>query len=410
MKIHDITLTIIKDSRGQDTLEAEMSRDNNGQIVSVKASVPSGKSTGTHEVMVAEPTMAVTLLAGIKQEMLERDFADQKQFDDYLLALDGTENKSKFGGNFTLALSHAFARLKANEEGKELYQYIRDNSELEIIGDRMVKFAIFNVINGGVHADNKLDFQEFQIIPTVEDFAEAYRIGKEYYEQLGEAVRQKFGAEHVTLGDEAGYSAPFASNEEALMLMKSVIAAGNYPVRIGIDAAASSYFKDGGYMVEGKRLSSQEMLGMYYDLIFRYNIISFEDPFEEEAFDDFKLLYARLNQGGLDTRVITDDLTTTNPKRFERAIEEQVSNAILVKPNQIGTLSETLRVVRMAYSNNWKVVISHRSGETMDDFIADLAVGVGAWALKAGAPGKPERTAKYDRVVAIEQKIKAGGM
>lgn len=406
MNIHDIVITVIKDSRGADTLEAEMSRDNNGQIVSVKASVPSGKSTGTYESAVVEPTAAVALFAGIKQGILDKEFGNQKEFDDFLIALDGTENKSKLGGNLILALSHAFARLKANEEGKELYQYIRDNSGLEIVGDRMVKFAIFNVINGGMHANNKLDFQEFQVIPTVGDFTEAYRIGKEYYEKLGEAVRQKFGAENVTLGDEAGYSAPFASNEEAIVLMKSVIAAGNYPMRIGIDAAATSYFKDGGYMVEDRRLSSQELLGMYYDLIFRYNIISFEDPFEENAFDDFKLLYSRLNQGGLDTRVITDDLTTTNPKRFEKAIEEQVGNAILVKPNQIGTLSETLRVVRMAYSNNWKVVISHRSGETMDDFIADLAVGVGAWALKSGAPGKPERTAKYDRVIAIEQIIK----
>ena len=408
MKIHDIAVTIIKDSRGADTLEATMSWDNNGQISSASASAPSGKSTGVHEAAVLEPSQAVAMLETIKQDVLSREFVNQKEFDEYLIALDGTENKSRLGGNLILVLSLAFAHIKAQEEGKELFRYIRDISGLEIVGSRMVKYPIFNVINGGAHADNQLDFQEFQVIPMVDSFEEAYRIGKEYYEKLGEAIRQKFGAEHVTLGDEAGYSAPFASNEEAIALMKSVIAANSYPLRIGMDVAATSFFTDGGYMVEGRRLSAQELLGNYYDLIYRYNLLSFEDPFEQEAFGDFKMLYTRLNEGGLDTMIITDDLTTTNPKRFERAITEQVGNAILVKLNQIGSLTETLRVVRMAYSNNWKVVVSHRSGETMDDFIADLAVAVGAWGLKSGAPGKPERTVKYDRVVAIEEMIRQG--
>lgn len=406
MKIHDIAVKIIQDSRGQDTLEATLSWDNNGQIMSASASAPSGKSTGAHEAFVLEPSKALTMLESIKQDVLSREFANQKEFDDFLIALDGTENKGRLGGNLILVLSLAFAHIKAQEEGKELFRYIRDISGLEIVGNRMVRYPIFNVINGGAHANNKLDFQEFQVIPMVEGFAEALQIGKEFYEKLGEAIRQKFGAENVTLGDEAGYSAPFTSNEEAIALMKSVIAAGNFPLRIGLDAAATSFFQDGGYMVDGSRISSQELLGMYYDLIYRYNILSLEDPFEEEAFADFKTLYQRLNQGNLDTMLITDDLTTTNPKRFEHAIMEQVGNTILVKLNQIGSLTETLRVVRMAYSNNWKVIISHRSGETMDDFIADLAVAVGAWGLKSGAPGKAERLVKYERVIAIEAMIK----
>lgn len=408
MKIHDIAIAIIQDSRGQDTLEVSLLWDNNGQIVSAKASAPSGKSTGVHEAFVVEPAKAQAMLESVKADILAKEFANQKEFDEFLIALDGTENKEKLGGNLILTLSLAFARLKSQEEGKELFRYIRDISGLEIVGSRMVRYPIFNVINGGAHANNKLDFQEFQVIPMVESFEEGYRIGKEYYEKLGEAIRQKFGAEHVTLGDEAGYSAPFESNEEAVALMKSVIAANNYPLRIGMDIAATSFFTDGGYMVEGRRLSAQELLSIYYDIIYRYDILSFEDPFEQEAFNDFKMLYARLNQGGLDALIITDDLTTTNPKRFERAITEQVGNAILIKLNQIGSLTETLRVVRMAYSNNWKVIVSHRSGETMDDFIADLAVAVGAWGLKSGAPGKPERTVKYDRVVAIEGLIKQG--
>lgn len=408
MKLHDITVKIISDSRGQDTLEAALFWDNGGQVVSAKASAPSGKSTGVHEAYVLEPVKAQAMLESVKQDILSREFASQKEFDEFLIALDGTENKERLGGNLILTLSLAFARLKAQEEGKELFRYIRDISGLEIVGNRMVRYPIFNVINGGAHADNKLDFQEFQVIPMVDSFAEGYRIGKEYYGKLGEAIRQKFGTENVTLGDEAGYSAPFESNEEAVALMKSVIAANNYPLRIGMDVAATSFFTDGGYMVDEKRLSAQELLGIYYDLIYRYDILSFEDPFEQEAFNDFKMLYTRLNQGGLDAMIITDDLTTTNPKRFERAITEQVGNAILVKLNQIGSLTETLRVVRMAYSNNWKVVVSHRSGETMDDFIADLAVAVGAWGLKSGAPGKPERTVKYDRVVAVEELIRQG--
>lgn len=408
MKIHDIVIKIIQDSRGQDTLEATMSWDNNGQVMSASASAPSGKSTGTHEAFVLEPSKALVMFESIKQDILSREFVDQKEFDNFLIALDGTENKERIGGNLILVMSLAFAHIKAQEEGKELFRYIRDISGLEIVGNRMVRYPIFNVINGGAHANNKLDFQEFQVIPMVEGFAEALRVGKEFYEKLGEAIRQKFGAEHVTLGDEAGYSAPFESNEEAIALMKSVIAANNFQLRIGLDVAASGFFEDGGYMVEGKRMSSQELLGMYYDLIYRYNILALEDPFEQEAFGDFKTLYQRLNQGNLDAMLITDDLTTTNPKRFEQAIREQVGNTILIKLNQIGSLTETLRVVRMAYSNNWKVIISHRSGETMDDFIADLAVAVGAWGLKSGAPGKPERLVKYDRVIAIEEMLKQG--
>lgn len=408
MKIHDIVGKIIQDSRGAETLEATMFWDNNGQIMSASASAPSGKSTGVHEAFVFEPSKALAMLESIKQDVLAKDFASQKEFDDFLIALDGTENKERLGGNLILVLSLAFARIKAREEGKELFRYIRDISGLEIVGNRMVRYPIFNVINGGAHANNKLDFQEFQVIPMVEGFAEALRVGKEYYEKLGEAIRQKFGAENVSLGDEAGYSAPFESNEEAIALMKSVIVANNFQLRVGLDAAASGFFEDGGYMVEGGRVSSQELLGMYHDLIFRYDILSLEDPFEQEAFGDFKMLYQRLNQGNLDTMLITDDLTTTNPKRFEHAIREQVGNTILIKLNQIGSLSETLRVVRMAYSNNWKVIVSHRSGETMDDFIADLAVAVGAWGLKSGAPGKPERLVKYERVIAIEEMIKQG--
>lgn len=408
MKIHDIAVQIIKDSRGQDTLEATLSWDNGGQIMSARASAPSGKSTGVHEAFVLEPSKAIIILETIKQDILAREFANQKEFDDFLSALDGTENKGRLGGNLILVLSLAFARVKAQEEGKELFRYIRDISGLEIVGNRMVRYPIFNVINGGAHANNQLDFQEFQVIPMVEGFAEALRVGKDFYEKLGEAIRQKFGAENVTLGDEAGYSAPFTSNEEAIALMKSVIAANNFQLRIGLDVAASSFFQDGGYMVEGGRMSSQELLGMYYDLIYRYNILSLEDPFEEEAFEDFKMLYQRLNQGNLDTMLITDDLTTTNPKRFEQAIREQVGNTILIKLNQIGSLSETLRVIRMAYSNNWKVIVSHRSGETMDEFIADLAVAVGAWGLKSGAPGKPERLVKYERVIAIEEMMQQG--
>ncbi len=396
MKLSDAQLKIILDSRGKETLEAELK---SGEF-SASASVPSGKSTGSHEAFVFEPKKALEKFQEIKPRILGSDFESQQEFDNLLIQLDGMPNKQNLGGNLILSLSLAWARLKSKDEKKELFLYIRDNFQFSISNFQSPK-PIFNVINGGAHATNKnskLNFQEFQIIPEVKDFGMAYGLGKEFYEKLKDFLEKKFGKENVLLGDEAGFSCPFSNNEEAIEIIADLIVKNNYPLRIGLDVAASEFYqKDGCYLVCGKKFSAEEIKDLYLKLIEAYNILSIEDPFNEESFDDF----AVLSKNSPATLTIADDLTTTNLRRLQTAIDKKAGNTILIKPNQIGTLTETLAVIKLAYQNNWQAIISHRSGETMDDFIADLAVGVNAWGLKAGAPAAPERLIKYERVLQI---------
>ena len=418
MKLFGANLKIILDSRGQDTLEAELKSDDFSAI----ASVPAGKSTGAHEAFVLEPKKALEKFEEIKNKILKKDFQSQKEFDNFLISLDGTENKSNLGGNLILALSLAFARLKAKSENLELFEYISKLQNLKP-KTRHLK-PIFNVINGGAHAQNKLEFQEFQVIPMVDDFGIALSIGKEFYRKLQEFLENKFDKENVILGDEAGFSAPFKNNEEAIGILADLIEKYKYPLRIGLDVAATQFYKNnqksvisnqGIYKIDNKEYSTEELKDYYLKLIDAYNIISIEDPFHEEDFNSFTSLTTELR--GLDTDlrgrlVITDDLTTTNPERLKTAIEKKSGNAILIKLNQIGTLTETLNVVEMAYEshtqnyvgdeNNWQAIVSHRSGETMDDFIADLSVAINAWGIKAGAPEKLERLAKYNRILEIQ--------
>ncbi|OGM89559.1 hypothetical protein A3J77_01010, partial [Candidatus Wolfebacteria bacterium RBG_13_41_7] len=343
--------------------------------------------------------------------------------------------KSNLGGNLTLVLSLTFARLKAKSENKELFQYIAQclgspmSQKLNgpILGHQtslILPRPFFNVINGGAHAthpESKLDFQEFQIIPDTQDFGLALGFGQEFYRKLKDFLENKFGKENVILGDEAGFSCPFKNNEEAIEILADLIAKYNYPLKIGLDTAATQFYlpaealakegKSGKYLIDGKSYSAEELKDFYLKLIEAYGIFSIEDPFFEESFDDFSGLMRDLqskeignNFGKSDfqkTLIIADDLTTTNFERLKVAIKKKSGNAILVKPNQIGTLTETLNVIKLAYENTWQAVISHRSGETMDSFIADLAAGAGAFGIKAGAPSAPERMAKYDRILKI---------
>jgi enolase len=399
MKITGAEIKIIKDSRGEDTLEANL---RSGNFFAV-ASCPSGKSRGAHEVFVLEPKLAVEKFEAIKSEVLSGSASGrietQGDFDGFLIGLDGTPGKKNLGGNLILVLSLAFARLKAREKGLELFQYVQSIGQFPVGADNRFLRPIFNVINGGVHAKNNLSFQEFQIIPQVKDFGMALGFGQEFYKKLKEFLENKFGKENLSLGDEGGFSANFQSDEEAIEILSEIIKKYNYPVKIGLDVAASQFQKGINYVIGGKNYSADELRDFYLRLIKTYGILSIEDPFGEENFDDFaKLSHGIVSEGKL---VIADDLTTTNPERLKTAIEKKSGNAILIKLNQIGTLSETLNVVRLAYENNWQAVVSHRSGETMDDFIADLAVGIGAWGLKSGAPYPPERMAKYERVLKI---------
>lgn len=429
MKIDNINLTIIPDSRGKDTLEAEMTGDSNR----VGAAVPSGKSTGKSEAFVLEPKKALEKFQEIKNKILSEDFKSQSEFDNFLINLDGNPStnstsslqaslgqaKSNLGANLILALSLAFARLKAKEERVELFKYITQLLNYPIA--QLPLLPVFNVINGGAHAKNKLDFQEFQVIPMVNDFGMAIALGREFYRKLGELLENKFGKDQISLGDEAGYSAPFESNEEAIEVLAELIVQKSYPMRIGLDTAATQFYKKKGesgkekgiYTIGGKQYQAEELLEKYLKLIESYNILSIEDPFCEDDFNSFAELTKKLSvrvdplrkennpRQSASTLIITDDLTTTNPKLLKKAIEQKSGNAILIKLNQIGTLTETLEVVKMAYKNNWEVIVSNRSGETLDDFIADLAVGINAWGLKSGAPAKLERMNKYNRVLEI---------
>lgn len=395
MKISDADFKIIEDSRGKNTLEAELKT---GSFFAL-ASAPSGKSRGAHEVFVLEPKLALRKFEEIKSRILEKDFNSQKEFDSFLISLDGTPDKSNLGGNLTLVLSLAFARLKAKEEGVELFEYINQVLDSKSQVSRSMR-PLFNVINGGAHAthsESKLDFQEFQIIPDTEDFGMALGLSQEFYRKLKDSLENKFGKENIMLGDEAGFSCPFKNNEEAIEIMADLIAVHKYPLKIGLDAAASQFYKDGEYMVGGKSCLAEKLKDFYIKLIESYGIFSIEDPFSEESFNDF----AKLLKEKPEILIITDDLTTTNFERLKIAIGKKSGNAILIKPNQIGTLTETINVIKLAHENNWQAVISHRSGETMDSFIADLAVGARAFGIKAGAPSAPERMAKYERVLEI---------
>ncbi len=348
------------------------------------------------------PKEATRRLESIKTQLVSRDFQNQDEFDNSLISLDGTPDKKNLGGNLILALSLAWARLKAQSENLELFKYINKllNAHYPITITNFPR-PIFNVIEGGVHAQNALNFQEFQIIPEVSDFGIAYGLGQEFYRKLREFLEQKFGKENVLLGDEAGFSCPFKNNEEAIEILTELIRKYNYPLRVGLDAAASQFYKENSYFVDGKKYSAEELKDFYLGLIKNYNLLSIEDPFGEEAFNDFSELSRAI--ASKDVKVITDDLTTTNPERLKTAIEKKSGNTILIKPNQIGTLTETLKVVKLAYENNWETIVSHRSGETVDDFIADLAAGIGAWGIKAGAPATPERLSKYERLLEISK-------
>ena len=410
MKISDVNIKIIQDSRGQDTLEAELKSGDFSAI----ASVPAGKSTGAHEAFVLEPKKALEKFESIKPQILSREFESQKDFDYFLISLDATQNKQNLGANLILVLSLAWARLKAKSENKELFEYIRNNFQFSIFNFQSPQ-PIFNMIEGGAHAKNNLDFQEFQVIPEVKDFGIALGLSQEFYRKLKEFLEQKFGKENVVLGDESGFSCPFKNNEEAIEVLAELITKHNYPLKIGLDAAATQFFKrqetsdkgQGIYLLDGKNYSAEELKSFYLKLIYAYKILSIEDPFYEESFDMFASLTSQINADGKQINadkqilIITDDLTTTNPQRLQTAIDKKAGNAILIKPNQIGTLTETLNVVKLAYQNNWQAIVSHRSGETIDDFIADLAIGIAAWGIKAGAPAAPERMAKYQRVLEI---------
>ena len=401
----------IMDSRGNPTIECDIVLSGGAMG---RAAVPSGASTGTFEALElrdgGSAYMGKGVLNAVKNvneiiapALIDFDASKQTELDEKMLALDGTANKERLGANAILAVSMAAAHAVANQKHIPLYKYLA-----EIYGNTnpcILPRPMMNIINGGAHADNGLDAQEFMIIPNgaTSEF-EAIRMGSEVFHNLKKIL--KSAGMSTNVGDEGGFAPNFNSCDEALETIVSAIRAAGYTpgtqVSIGLDVASSEFFRDGVYHFQGKTLSSDEMIAFYEDLIAKYPIISIEDALAEEDWDAWHKLTEKI---GSKCQLVGDDLFVTNPSRLERGIANGVANAILIKVNQIGSLTETLRAIKMAQDANYGVVISHRSGETEDTTIADLAVATNAGQIKTGSMSRTDRMAKYNQLIRIEEEL-----
>ena len=412
VKIKSVSARQILDSRGKPTIEVSLSSSNFKEV----ASVPSGASTGIHEALElrdGDPKYYAGLSVNqaisnvqkeIAEKIIDKEF-DQKTLDQFLIDLDGTPNKSKLGANAILGVSMAFAKVEAKEEGLELYEYLAKLAE-----NKNYKFPVpmLNIINGGQHADSGLDIQEFMLGPVgFDSFKEKIRVGAEVIYALRKILKDK--GYTVSVGDEGGFAPKLETNEEALELMVLAIEKAGYTkdqVKIGMDAAASSFYEDGKYNLkingELKSLSSEEMVAWYKDLTEKYPIISIEDGLAEDDWEGFNLLTKTL---GSKITIVGDDLLVTNIKRIKTAIEKEAVNSVLIKLNQIGTVSETIEAITLAQKQGWSPFVSHRSGETTDTFIADLSVGLACPFIKSGSLVRGERVCKYNRIMEIEDSL-----
>jgi enolase len=400
----------ILDSRGNPTIEVEAILSGGAMG---RAAVPSGASTGAHEavelrdgdkhrfggkgVLKAVDNVNETLSV----ELAGWDALDQAGIDEFMRGLDGTPNKSNLGANAILGVSLAVARAAADAVGLPLYRYLGG------VNARMLPVPMMNILNGGKHAQDSTDFQEFMILPVgAPSFAEALRWGSEVYQQLKKVLQgKKYG---TNVGDEGGFAPSLGSNQEAVeVILMAIEKAGFEPgedIYIGLDPAASELYQDGLYVLkkEGRKLSGAEMVDFYADWVAKYPIISLEDGLAEDDWDNWTLLCQRL---GGQVQIVGDDLLVTNVERLRLGIERQAANSILIKLNQIGTLTETIAAVETARRANWTSVISHRSGETEDTTIADLAVALNAGQIKSGAPCRSDRVAKYNQLLRIEEEL-----
>lgn len=403
MKIDDIKLKIISDSRGKDTLETTIIAGN----LEATASVPSGKSTGATEMAVVPPSQALDKLSWLISQFRDHDFIGLEQFDKLLITLDGTENKSNLGGNLMLSLSMAFVRLLAKSANQELFELISRiaGGSQTTSGKAKLPLCFFNLIEGGVHAENSLPFQEYLLIPQTRSPKESLGTVLRAIKLLEEKIRQQYG--QVKQGDEGGYAIASQDPAAGLQILQELIDQNNLKSKIGLDVAASTFYRDGNYKVGDKMMRRDDLVAYYQLLTTTYPLLSIEDPFDEEDWQGFSNLQSRFEERSIGSSVwiIGDDLLTTNIKRIKKAEELAAVNAVLIKPNQIGTVTETIQAVNLAKSYGWKIIVSHRSGETMDDFITDLSFGVGADGLKSGCPLQKERLVKYERLIEIESRI-----
>ena len=406
MKIKNIIGREILDSRGNPTVEVDVILED-GTLG--RACVPSGASTGEREALELRDGGSRYLGKGVlkavnnvntilRDNLIGFDAYDQKGLDYKMIELDGTETKSKLGANAILGVSMANLKAAAISKGLPLYKYIGDGTLLPV--------PMMNIINGGAHADNKLDFQEFMIIPQADTIKERVRIGSEVFHNLKKVLNSKSLATGV--GDEGGFAPNLNSNKEGFeLIMEAIEKAGYVPgkdVKLAIDVAASEFYKDGKYVLAGENrsLTTEELINFYEELVNTYPIISIEDPVDENDWEGFRIITERL---GDRIQLVGDDLFVTNKKCLQKGIDNHAGNAILLKVNQIGTITETLETIDLARKNGYNTVISHRSGETEDTTIADLAVGLSLGQIKTGSMSRTDRICKYNQLMRIEEEL-----
>ncbi len=404
----DVHAREVLDSRGNPTVEVEVTLDNG---IMGRAIVPSGASTGVHEALELRDEDASRYLGkgtltavnnvntAIKDEIIGKEFADYRALDQVLIALDGTPTKSNFGANAILGTSMAFTVACAKTENKWIYEYVGENK------GNTLPFPMMNILNGGSHADNNVDIQEFMIVPVgAPNFTEGLRMGAEVFHHLKKILKEK--KYNTGVGDEGGYAPNLGSNEEALQVIMQAIEKAGYTgkIKLALDCAASEFYKDGNYVLEGegKTLNYNELVELYKSRVEKYPIISIEDGMAEDDFDGRKALTLALTDKIM---LVGDDLFVTNVERLQMGIEKGLANSILIKLNQIWTVSETVDCVRMAQQHGMTAVMSHRSGETEDTFIADLAVALNTGFIKTGSASRTDRIAKYNQLLRIEEKM-----
>ncbi len=407
-KIINIVSREILDSRGNPTIETDVYSENGFG----RASVPSGASTGSNEALELRDNdksryngkgvlKAVNNVNNIiKERLIGLDVRNQKEIDELMINLDGTNNKSSLGANAILSVSLACIKCAASEENKELFEYVGTGITMP--------YPMMNILNGGAHANNKLDFQEFMIIPQQKNINDRIRVGAEVFHSLKSLLNEK--GYSTSVGDEGGFAPEINTNEEALdLIIEAITNAGYKPnedVKLGLDVAASEFYnkEENKYVfLSGEKYSRDEFIKYFEKLISKYPIISIEDPLDESDFEGFRILTSKI---GDKVQIVGDDLFVTNKELLQRGINMKAANAILIKFNQIGTVTEALETIKLAKENNYKTIISHRSGETEDTFISDFAVGLDLGQIKTGSLSRVDRVSKYNRLIRINEMIK----
>ena len=404
-KIRNIHAREIIDSRGNPTVEVDVTLESG---ITATASVPSGASTGVHEALELrdnDPKRyngkgVLQAVKNVNEKIFPKlkgmDALNQKLIDQTMIELDGTESKTNLGANAMLGVSLAVLKVGAKFKKEELYAYLGNKKTLPR--------CMMNILNGGAHAENKLEFQEFMIIPSKEEYLDNLRMGAEVFHSLQKILKEK--GLSCGVGDEGGFAPSIDNTKEALDLIQEAIEKAGYKlgsdIFIGLDVAASEFYKDGYYNLEDKKMTSDEMIDYYEDLISKYPIISIEDGLDQDDYIGWQKLTKRL---GDKFQLEGDDLFVTNKKLLQKGIELKMANAILLKLNQIGTVTETLETIKLAQENGYKTIISHRSGETEDNYIADFAVGLGLGQIKTGSMSRSERISKYNRLIRINEQI-----